>query len=455
MAALAKSLGRATCASGNAGLASYFIALADRMVADRGTVAMVLPLAVLQGQSWQKARDLWREEYRDIIVVSIAGEKSHEKSFSADTGLGEALVVAKKQRDGSDANRGVFINLARRPRTPMEGEEIGQQILRLAQSSGIRRLEDGPYGGSQIYVGRELVDEALDCPLPDGGQWPAAGINDLSVAQTAHQLTLGRLWLPGRPDSDIHALPIARLNQVGRLGFLDRDINGARDRGAFDVISPCPTNATHPTLWGHDASRERALVVEPDSEARIRRGRERRAHEIWGTRSRLHHNRDFRFNSQALAVAFTEDATLGGRSWPNLILHQPDHEPLHALWANSTLGVLLYWWHSSKQDGGRGMMPRLQAASMHVLHTGILDATHVERARVVFDDLKHRSMRPFNEAPQDPVRRELDRRLLVDVLGVPSGLMPSLDALREKLCAEPSVHGGKGSRAGTPRTTGG
>ena len=60
MAALAKSLGRATCASGNAGLASYFIALADKMVADLGTIAMVLPLAVLQGQSWQKARDLWK-----------------------------------------------------------------------------------------------------------------------------------------------------------------------------------------------------------------------------------------------------------------------------------------------------------------------------------------------------------------------------------------------------------
>lgn len=447
MAALAKSLGRATCASGNAGLASYFIALADKMTANQGTVAMVLPLAVLQGQSWQKARDLWKKEYSKMIVVSIAGEKSHEKSFSADTGLGEVLIVAKKQRSSNNDNRGLFINLARRPRTPMEGEEIGQQILRLAQSSSIRKLEDGPYGGSRIYIGQELVDEALDCPLPDGGQWPAAGINDLSVAQTAYQLTLGRLWLPGHPDSDIHALPITPLNRVGRLGFLDRDINGAKDRGAFDIISPCSATATYPTLWGHDALRERALVVEPDSEAHTRIGKEHRAHEIWETRSRIHHNRDFRFNSQALAVAFTESSTLGGRSWPNLILNQPDHEPVYALWANSTLGVLLYWWHSSKQDSGRGMMPRLQAASMHVLDTEALNAEQIERANLVFEDMKHRQMLPFNEAHQDQVRKELDYRLLVDILGVPSGLMPSLDALREKLCAEPSVHGGKKSRA--------
>ena len=65
MAALAKSLGKATCASGNAGLASYFIALADKMVADSGTIAMVLPLAVLQGQSWQKAREPLAQRLRE------------------------------------------------------------------------------------------------------------------------------------------------------------------------------------------------------------------------------------------------------------------------------------------------------------------------------------------------------------------------------------------------------
>ena len=44
-------------------------------------------------------------------------------------------------------------------------------------------------------------------------------------------------------------------------------------------------------------------------------------------------------------------------------------------------------------------------------------------------------MRPLNEAAEDEVRK--------DMLGVPSELMPSLDLLRRKLCAEPSVHGDK------------
>ena len=125
------------------------------MVAGGGTVAMVLPLAVLQGQSWQKARDLWRKDYENIVVVSIAAEKGREQSFSADTDMGEVLVIAQKRSKGGNKGRGIFVNLVRRPRTPMEGEEIGQQILRLTRSDEVRHLEDGPYGGSMILVGQE------------------------------------------------------------------------------------------------------------------------------------------------------------------------------------------------------------------------------------------------------------------------------------------------------------
>ena len=450
MAALAKSLGRATCASGNAGTASYFIALADKMVADTGTVAMVLPLAVLQGQSWRKARDMFREKYSDIIVVSIAGEKGLDKSFSADTDMGEVLLVAKKCDGGDTDGRGLFVNLIRRPRNPMEGEEIGEQILRLVESTPIRNLEDGPFDGSIIFIGKEKVDEALNCPLPEGGQWPVAGIRDISLAQAAYQLTLGRLWLPGCFEPDIFPLPVTLLENIGRLGFLDRDINGGGGRGAFDISTPCPDSAIYPTLWGHQSRRERAVLVEPDSQARIRIGKEQRAVEIWESATRLHHNRDFGFNVNALAVAFTERPALGGRAWPNIILNRRDRELAHALWANSTLGCFLYWWHSSKQQSGRGLMPRLQAATMSTLNVDALSDAQVAEANAIFEDLKAKPMRPLNEATDDEVRKELDYRLLLDVLGMPPELMPSLDLLRLKLCLEPSVHGGKKSKAVAP-----
>jgi hypothetical protein len=219
MAKLAKRLGRATCANGNAGVASYFIALADRMVGASGTVALVLPLTVLQGQSWQKARDLWCNEYKDIVVVAIAAAKSEDKSFSADTGMGEVLLVARKRGKCRPGTRGLFVTLTRRPRTAMEASELGRAIGLVAAADTKRRLEDGPYGGTPVRVGDELVGEALECPLAVGAQWQGAGIADLALAQAAHELAQGRLWLPGQPVSEVKTIPITPLAQVASVVF--------------------------------------------------------------------------------------------------------------------------------------------------------------------------------------------------------------------------------------------
>lgn len=65
----------------------------------------------------------------------------------------------------------------------------------------------------------------------------------------------------------------------------------------------------------------------------------------------------------------------------------------------------------------------------------------------VVHTLKHQRMLPFNEAEYDPVRHELDRLLLSKVLDITSeDAHNAVHRLRELLCAEPSIHGGKKSR---------
>jgi hypothetical protein len=63
LAAHLQSLGAGGCAHGHAGLASYFVDLADRKIAPSGTVAMVLPLSAVSGGSWEGVRNLWRTRY--------------------------------------------------------------------------------------------------------------------------------------------------------------------------------------------------------------------------------------------------------------------------------------------------------------------------------------------------------------------------------------------------------
>lgn len=189
------------------------------------------------------------------------------------------------------------------------------------------------------------------------------------------------------------------------------------------------------------------MVVEPDSEARIRPGKEERAAAIWATRSHAHHNADFRFNSQSLGVAYTESPSLGGASWPNLVFGDLNHEIVFTLWGSSTLGVLCYWWHATKQQSGRGRMPITTLESLATLDPSELDEVQLEAAVQLFEDIKYQPTLPFNEAYHDPVRQELDRRFITEVLALDPSILEAVDLLRRKLCAEPTIHGGKVSRA--------
>ena len=199
-------------------------------------------------------------------------------------------------------------------------------------------------------------------------------------------------------------------------------------------------------LWNHDAKKETKLVVQPDSEGRIKPNMHARASEIWNTRSHAHYSADFRFNSQPLAVAFTEDQTIGGTAWPNLQFDSQALEIAHTLWGNSTLGLLLYWWHSSRQQAGRGRMPVTAIRTMPTLDVPALSDAQLQVAESIFDDMRDREFLPANEAYRDASRKELDRRVLVEMLGLPEErVLEPLELLRLKWCSEPSVHGGKGT----------
>ncbi len=90
-ARLRRVRGSETIANGNAGLASDFVELANRKVRDGGASALVLPLSALSGSAWNEARNWWLEQ--NPVAVTIAGAGTHDRSFSADTGMAECLVV--------------------------------------------------------------------------------------------------------------------------------------------------------------------------------------------------------------------------------------------------------------------------------------------------------------------------------------------------------------------------
>ena len=203
-------------------------------------------------------------------------------------------------------------------------------------------------------------------------------------------------------------------------------------------------------LWAHSAGRERRFVVQPDSCGDPRPDDEARAAERWNAAaSRLHANRDFQLNSQSLAMCLTPKKCLGGRAWPNLMPRKPQYEIPLLLWANSTLGLILFWWHGTRQQQGRACITITKLPGLPVLDPRALTNAQVIQCYAIFDYLKARDFLPANEAYRDETRQVLDRELLfgsTSVLQLDQGMEEGLALLRKQWCAEPSVHGGKRTR---------
>ena len=438
MAGRLRKLASGTSYHGHAGLSSAFAALATRKLKPNGVIALVLPFTAINGASWAKFRKLVATEYTDVTIVSIAAN-GYAMSFSSDTGIAECLVIGRKvARHKKPSGRGAFISLRRKPSSFLEAQELSKVVM---SNTVPRRLEDGPYGGLPIYCGDAIAGEMLDASIDSHeGGWGASRLLDASVAQMAHSLAQGQLWLPA--ELDTRKLPIALLEHVGRRGLDSQLLVSAPHKGPFTKAHPNPT-ATYPALWNHNATKETRLVCAPDSQLHVRQGMEQKADKLWDTASRAHISRGFRFNSQPLAVAFTEQRSAGGRAWPNVQFNSPLYDFAFAIWGNSTLGMVSYWWHSNLQVAGRGDMTIRTVNSLPILDLRVLTDEQLHEAEDIFDELRDKELKPAYLADADPNRALLDRRVVCDLLGFDEDVYEGVRRLSAKWCAEPSVHGGK------------
>ncbi len=421
--------------NGRAGLASNFIDIAHAKVRDGGVVALVLPAVFLQGSGWSNARSLFAEHYQNVVVISIAATGSTDRAFSADTGMAEVLVIATRRCERTEKDAHVlFVNLASRPDSILDAVSMAREVMKIPADRDVGPLQLGS-------------GQRAGCTIR--GAWSetgCAGVREAGVAGAAAALAKGRLELPRR-DGD-EALPVTGLGALGKRGLSHIDVSWHRDRAPFDMAEiKAGEVPTWPTLWGHDAGKETRMIVEPDRQGVVRPGRDERATEVWQeTVSRLHFNRDFQINSQPLAACMTPDPTMGGTAWPNFLCEDRRWEKALALWANTTLGLIAFWWVGSRQQQGRARLSISRLPELTVLDARTLSRKQLDLADSLFDEFAGRELLPANEAWHDETRQALDRAVLIEVLGLPEDILEALALLRRQWCAEPSVHGGKGTR---------
>ena len=154
---------KGTAANQMAGHASSFTVLADRLVKRGGRIALVLPVTALSGESWRDIREMLSTRYEIEFVVS-----SHDpnlRSMSYDTGIAEALLVARRLREGElPSGRGRFVNLWRAPYQETDALALVRSVNAAASAPALR-ADGPPVGGSPLMVGGEQWGEIVDGPV--------------------------------------------------------------------------------------------------------------------------------------------------------------------------------------------------------------------------------------------------------------------------------------------------
>ena len=424
---------------GTNGFVSAFVDLADKKLRNGGTMGFILPLTVLRSPTTQELRDMWANEYHNVVVITMAQAKAEDCTFSADTTMAECIVVATKGR-GKNTGRGKFVCLADKPHSSLESVEIANRINK---SSEIRRLEDAPNGGDTISIGNTNSGLMLNCPIKDGVPWIATRAKSMALLQMANKLTIGKLHFPmSRKTLPIH---ICQVQDIARVGSAD----SYREKdGPFIMVEDYEPNSDgYDALWKVDAPLQRAMIASPDSTAIPRSNDNAMVKRVLDCFSKTHYHINLRFTSNSIISSLTEKPSIGVRSMINVLLNNPRHEIAWTLWCNSSLGLFCHWAHSSKQQMGRGTLRQQTLETLPTLDVRELSDEALANAEKVFERLKYKRMLPVNECAGDPVRKELDRCLLTEVLGITStSVLESMQTLREMLCAEPSIHGGKQSK---------
>ena len=420
---------------GRAGLATWFMDLADVKVMPGCTVAFIIPATFSNGGLWKKARTLLKDRYRDILIVNIASSQQKGRSFSDDTGMAECIVVATRKSNGDkDESKFSVASIDHRPRNILEAIHFAKAIAAEVKENSNSRLCIGSQKFGRIgHFYSKLSDGAI------------GAIQDADVEKTAIGLRDGHLHFPGRPKI---SLPIICLEELGYRRKHANYINGKGKLppwGPFDIVDLDAGIPQYPALWKHDAQankpgRESRLIVEPDKQGIVREGRDYDAQQYWDEySSKLHFNCNFQLTSQRWAACMTREKVIGGQAWPSFICkNQSWNEPI-ALWMNTTLGLIAFWFKGARQQQGRSRISLELLDELPIYDMRGLTGEQIKAAKRVFKKFSEQDMLQASAADRDDVRQELDKIVLLEVFGLPSKIMEPLNLLRKKWCREPSV----------------
>ena len=339
-----------------AGLAASFLALARKKCRVGGRMGFVLPLTAASADSWKPTRQMIEERFEKIVAVAVAGGLAlGRRAMSDDTNMEEMQLVCTKKEthdpdglvDNSKTQAMYFVTL----NTPLDRVGESGEIAK-AISNVIACIGEGR-GSFPVVIGDDEVGKVhvfiTNC---DGSPWHPLGVVHPEIAVAANELLDGSLHFDDFVhDIGVRMTTIGDLFEVGPTHHLighNASKKGIDAIGAFafhHVSNETDSIGRDRSLWGANSRKQNRLIIQPTHKGSTPAGvgSPEQRNSMRSKRSTVFYARGMRWTSQAVLCGTTMRPVMGGRAWTALIHNDVRLRQAFALWANSTLGMLIHW----------------------------------------------------------------------------------------------------------------
>ncbi|MYD50160.1 MAG: hypothetical protein F4W93_01585 [Dehalococcoidia bacterium] len=412
-------------ASATAGLGAAFVATAaPKLRPGEGRLALVLPLTVCTGPSWEQTRALIERDF--VLDMVIASHDPTRWNFSDSTDLSEALLIAtRRPTNGPETeHRTTFVNLWLNP----DGIVDAHRIAEAAATTTAANIEDT--GTALLEVDGRHVGEVLSIPESKltGRKWAGVQFARADVTRSALRLLDDdEVWVPG--ESKSVSIPLCRLDDLGQIGPDVRDVR--------DGFEPIDSVTAYPMVSGHNTEQRRRLVAEPDkylsplSQPRPRRNL-KRVDQLWPKAGQLLISERLWLNTTRVVSMSTDKPVLSNVWWPVKTGNHSWDKAL-SVYLNSSIGLLTLLGTRNTTRGGWVKLKKVDLNETPVLDPRRLSSSQLQRLSDLFDALSEEEFERLPGMAHCPTRKRLDDGVS-EILG-----LPDLSTLRDLLASEPVV----------------
>ena len=420
---------RARQASATAGLAAAFVAAAaPKLRSGEGRLALVLPITLCTGSSWQQTRALIERDF--TLNTVIVSHDPTRWNFSDSTDLSEALIIATRrpaQGNGdSDTpeHRVNFINLWQNPDGVLEAHRMAQVISDTPPAN----IQDT--GAALLAIDNAHVGEVVSIPESAiaGKQWIGVQFSRADLTRSAIRLLdEGVVWVPGGLDAA--EVPLCRISEIGEIG---PDIRDVRDGFALTDVA-----TAYAMVANHDTKKRRSIATAPDQHlsplVEPLPGRRLKPLELlWPRAGKLLIGARFRLNTVRVIGMRSERNALGSMWWPVRVDNEFFEKAL-TVWLNGSVGLLTLLATRNTTMGAWAQIKKADLKDMPVLDVRAVSEAQLREMAHLFDELADEEFEPLPAMAYCPARRRLDDGIS-EILD-----LPDLAGLRRLLATEPVV----------------